>query len=538
MMNKKLYMSSEVGSKLLKTIKCISIAILAMTSTETYAQQYVDLGLPSGTLWCNLNIGSTTIKNPGKKIAPPRTQEYVDGTVSEWDESEDPASRELGEKWRTPSQAQLNELFSFCTYSSENDVQTFTGPNGNKIKGIFDVKNPIWTRDLVGPNTGTNCYFASMQKGGAYNKDILSTSMGTYIRPVANKVFNFNCPDLIVNDTLKIDTFWIGLHKQNIKWISSNVKAATIDANGIIKAVGQGSTIIMAKSEKGATLAEKTISVYKHRLDKYIKNIGYKVDTITLKEEGVLGTEALKLHNNLADFKALVVRGPFDEYDWKTLHEMENLELLDISGVVAEEYPEVGNENVKYVVLSEWIDVIENNPYNKKTLEYIYVPDNVTELNGTFHSYNARPLIVEGCKGVVSIGESAFHNSGVRCVLNLPNLRFASQGAFSNTSSLIGFIAPKLHCVENELFAESGVMFVDVPSATSIEADAFYSTTSKHNLRHINMPSVKYIADNAFYNQESLEDIDLTGIISIGAQAFMKTNVKNAVIPMVVFRGL
>lgn len=107
----------------------------------------VDLGLPSGTLWGDRNVGATSPTDFGKlyawgEITPVEdktnennnrsiTQTNINGT------SYDVASIELGSNWELPSKEQFDELVSLCNWKWEkidgSVGYTVTGPNRNAL---------------------------------------------------------------------------------------------------------------------------------------------------------------------------------------------------------------------------------------------------------------------------------------------------------------------------------------------------------------------------------------------------------------------
>lgn len=134
-----------------------------------FGHHAVDLGLPSGTCWANINIGGEYTDERDKYSfgdinAWHRNYDYdiswdsqyvwgsdttsltkycsntVHGKVDnkkELDPEDDPAYVNWGSKWRTPSWADWLELIHNCTwvYTTENGVKGWevTGPNGNAI---------------------------------------------------------------------------------------------------------------------------------------------------------------------------------------------------------------------------------------------------------------------------------------------------------------------------------------------------------------------------------------------------------------------
>ena len=127
--------------------------------------EYVDLGLPSGTLWATCNVGATNPEEYGDYFAwgetepkevyswsnykwcngtPQSLTKYCTssslGTVddkTELDPEDDAATVNWGEQWNIPSREQQSELVNQCiwTWTTHNGVngQLVTGPNGNTI---------------------------------------------------------------------------------------------------------------------------------------------------------------------------------------------------------------------------------------------------------------------------------------------------------------------------------------------------------------------------------------------------------------------
>lgn len=111
--------------------------------------EYVDLGLPSGTLWSPFNVGANTILSAGYFIqwgAPYEANSnswYTDGPYYDTQitgftkynttdnlivlqEEDDAAAVLFGGEWKTPSQAQYNELISNTTNAK---VEKYNGAN-------------------------------------------------------------------------------------------------------------------------------------------------------------------------------------------------------------------------------------------------------------------------------------------------------------------------------------------------------------------------------------------------------------------------
>ena len=123
----------------------------------------VDLGLTSGTLWANMNVGASSPEDYGDYFAWGETTGYVDGKLdfdwshyfdtdddgnsfkkyyfncglTELDLEDDAAYVNWGADWRMPSRDQIDELRTECTWTlaTRNGVNGYkvTGPNGKSI---------------------------------------------------------------------------------------------------------------------------------------------------------------------------------------------------------------------------------------------------------------------------------------------------------------------------------------------------------------------------------------------------------------------
>ena len=125
---------------------------------KSFGAKVVDLGLPSGVKWLDINLGADNEEGKGDKyrwgdIAPnqtgsytvPEGQTYIGGT------DYDAAHTRLGSTYRLPSIDNINELLSECTWAWEVDGYRITGKNG---KSIFLPLGDYWT-SLRGTGTST-----------------------------------------------------------------------------------------------------------------------------------------------------------------------------------------------------------------------------------------------------------------------------------------------------------------------------------------------------------------------------------------------
>lgn len=126
-----------------------------------YDNNYVDLGLPSGTLWASMNIGAGDSIHPGSPFIWGEVESRINPEEGEFQWFEvsheeliekgvvdenlnltskyDAASHVWGGNWRIPTEEEFNELMLHCivlkVFDTENGVEglELRGPNGNKI---------------------------------------------------------------------------------------------------------------------------------------------------------------------------------------------------------------------------------------------------------------------------------------------------------------------------------------------------------------------------------------------------------------------
>ena len=178
--------------------------------------EYVDLGLPSGTLWATCNVGANSPEEDGDYFAWGETEpkDYYYWNTYKWsngeynitkyssqvdnktelDPEDDAAYVNWGPEWRMPTKEQLQELIEKCTwtYTTLNGVngQLVTGPNGNSIflpvnsrQQYSDYDGYYWSRTLAS-SIFTNAYGLSFMWDFLYLNDYYGRSSGLTIRAV------------------------------------------------------------------------------------------------------------------------------------------------------------------------------------------------------------------------------------------------------------------------------------------------------------------------------------------------------------------
>lgn len=127
---------------------------IAVAMTGKADDEWVDLGLPSGTLWRNRNLGANSPTDYGMYLAWGATREFSSSNLDDYpgfyiisnltkytsykgSSSYDSATKLLGNSAATPDQDDWIELVDNCDVYSHTDnginCLLFEGPNGNQI---------------------------------------------------------------------------------------------------------------------------------------------------------------------------------------------------------------------------------------------------------------------------------------------------------------------------------------------------------------------------------------------------------------------
>lgn len=208
---------------------------------EEVVVEAVDLGLPSGLLWANMNVGATAPEDYGDYFAWGETEpkstynwstyKYCNGsgsTLTKYctsssygtvdnkatlEAADDAATVNWGGKWRMPTIQEQWELLNKCIWKDtiQNNVEGFCviGNNGNSIflpaTGYFSSTNQEETGDFgwywsssLHPSLSINACYLEIYMGGRYNLipnyywNSNSRECGRSVRPVQGNVLDGN----------------------------------------------------------------------------------------------------------------------------------------------------------------------------------------------------------------------------------------------------------------------------------------------------------------------------------------------------------
>lgn len=197
--SKTLYQKAEVWKKF-KSINESADLVSGNDNTNSQGHDYVDLGLPSGTLWATCNVGASKPEeygdyfawgetigyNGGKTTFNWSTYKYCKGSKTtmtkyctdsdygtvdnktELDPSDDAATVNWGSNWQMPSQAQLQELinssYTTTTWTTQNGVYGIKITSKNSGNSIFlPAAGHRFDASLGG--TGSSGYYWSRSLG-------------------------------------------------------------------------------------------------------------------------------------------------------------------------------------------------------------------------------------------------------------------------------------------------------------------------------------------------------------------------------------
>ncbi len=156
------------------------INIVGSKKTPFNNHEYVDLGLPSDTLWATVNVGASSETEVGNyyKFGETTIYDGTDYNTSSYTQSEnlplenDAANANFGGNWHIPTKAQWNELINNTTHTWINDynssgvsVVKFAKTDDNSIFIIIPATGSYQNGQLRNPNTGY--YWASTQRYGS-----------------------------------------------------------------------------------------------------------------------------------------------------------------------------------------------------------------------------------------------------------------------------------------------------------------------------------------------------------------------------------
>lgn len=260
------------------------------------SHQYVDLGLPSGTLWAKCNIGATSEEQYGDYFAWGETKKkssysennyskklltkYFNTGKKELDVWDDAAYANWGAGWRIPSDADFLELIlnttsEWTTYRGIKG-RMFTASNGQHLflpgaglnvesYGSEPGAAEYWTTTIShedpthfgGWPNGAGCYYDIEHWKGMPVRAIYTDKIIDDTKQVTAIEFG-NAPTMmVVGETYQLiaSVYPDDALTPEIYWASNNKDVATVTQDGIVTAIAPGVVKIRAKAQDGTAIS-------------------------------------------------------------------------------------------------------------------------------------------------------------------------------------------------------------------------------------------------------------------------------------------
>lgn len=163
-----------------------------------------------------------------------------------------------------------------------------------------------------------------------------------------------------------------------------------------------------------------------------------------------------------------------------------------------------------------------------QSIEYLYLPDSLTELGSSALSSNHNLKYVYG-RNVATIGYSALSQCYSLEDYYLPEVTYIDANAFSSCTSLTYLDFPKATTLKPGCFADcSSVKTVSLESLQVLENGVF-SWYAPFNIESIYLPNVIKVGDSAFKGQQKLKELNLPSVKEIGYQIISDSSIEKIV---------
>jgi uncharacterized protein (TIGR02145 family) len=174
--------------------------------------EFVDLGLPSGTIWAKCNVGATLETNYGNFYKYGKGSAQYDSSQADYTGTENPlaaaadtATQVMGAPWHMPTREQFEELVANTTYTWVTNFNgsgvkgsKFTAANGNYVffpaagdiregsTEYVNVQGRYWSSTPSESSGGA--YAILMYSGGTVTSNAYYTYFGYSVRGVASSL--------------------------------------------------------------------------------------------------------------------------------------------------------------------------------------------------------------------------------------------------------------------------------------------------------------------------------------------------------------
>lgn len=347
---------------------------------------------------------------------------------------------------------------------------------------------------------------------------------------------------------------WYVENKYKLSFASSNERVATVDEDGVVTGLKEGSTVISLKVEGSNVMATLRISVKNEFVIESRMLVAYKGlggDVVIPDDEGILyiSSYAFCLYDTDQSIEL-----SDDDYDANKIPSA-NTTITSITipeGVEEiQKYAFYNCTGLKKVSIPKSVKVIREYAFmNDAKLETVDLSN--IEVIGKYCFYGCEKLQDVSLNKIYAIGERAFEKCKSLTSVNLTTLRNTGARAFKDTTNLTNVVLGENTKLAKEMFVNSGFSTIDIYEGYTIPEWCFAQcknlvTVNFHKplifiekgafsecdkLANVNFSStVNHIQDQAFYSCTSLNTLALpNGQVSISEFAFYKCSALNKLI--------
>lgn len=305
---------SLASVKMMMLVALLAVAPLGLRAGITGGHEWVDLGLPSGTLWATCNVGANNPWEYGDYFAWGETEpkdNYCADTYtythpsgqSELDSEHDAATVRWGDQWRMPSVSQFEELINseYTTIewitrngikgelitSKQNGEAIFMPCAGHRsyssVEGIDGfLFSWYWSR-TISTKYGTTyspsinilyfnsyCYNCILESGGENGLPVrpVSTQTGPPVQLVTSITLSQTSLTINMGETQVLTATVLPTNASNKKvvWTSSDPNIASVDQTGMVTAVNVGiCTITCSATDRSGIKTECRVTVIRNQ---------------------------------------------------------------------------------------------------------------------------------------------------------------------------------------------------------------------------------------------------------------------------------
>lgn len=228
------------------------------------------------------------------------------------------------------------------------------------------------TGEVMAVGPGTTTVFASISVGGKTYRDSTSITVREPDIDVDEFIINEENDNVSIFEgtTVQLTTFALpSTHNENFTWASSDNSIATVDDNGVVTGVSEGSVIITATTSRTNLDAKCIVRVFYQA--KYFDNSGDKEDTITISLLNISGNGYQEFKNKSDESGAVYGGKAYNNSSKVQLNANNSAIWTTVSGGVFKSISVLGSTGSKnlevYGSNSPFDDETSTTSYNGKT---------------------------------------------------------------------------------------------------------------------------------------------------------------------------